>query len=330
MQRLLTCLGFAMVSGLAAAPAHAYCTEPVDYFTFGDPTPAPGSQDVVLDTILILRGRGFGIGGSPIITSWFKAASVTLTDETGNQIPGTFSRADFALDVPVISWTPGQLLAAHTRYDVTATLAEQSVSRPPEAQGAETLIFSFTTGAGLTPPLRLTGAVTAQLGETTLPIRKCPADDPCSGLCPVTGQRRALMAQVTLPVVEGGVDAEGYQGTLFLTDTSGVTFKGPGGTTDVAALVSTAESFHAQSGRAQTVSIELPAARRPYVPCFSMNVWDPAGHSVPAAALCLDPVDPDSGKSGGGCSFGRTPEHGGEAIWAAILLMGWMWRRRRA
>lgn len=333
MRSVPVCLAFAMVSGWAVSNARAWpCSEPVNYFTFGDPTPAPGSQGVARDSILMLRGRAFGIGGSPIVQSWFQVGEVKLTDQSGNEIPGAFSTRDFAQGTPIVGWAPGQLLAADTEYRVSAALAEQRSSRPDEAVGAETIEFSFTTGAGLTPPLQLAGGLTAQLRETAVPVSQCPADDPCPTSCPVTGQRPALLAQVTLPVVTGGADTEGYQGYLFLTDGTGVTFKGPGGTAnDGSRLAFNVVSFHAQPGQTQSVTLEAPGVGAPYVPCFSMNVWDPAGHSAAAEVLCLDPVDPktngaDTGKSGGGCALVGTP---GRMPWWAFAPLAWLWRRPR-
>jgi hypothetical protein len=335
MKELFTCVAAVAVVGLTPQDAHsAPCAEPFNYFTFGAPSPAPDSLGVARDTILIFRGQGYGIGGSPVIASWFEVASVRLAGSDGNEIPGSFSLRDFAQDVPTVGWTPSVLLSANTKYRVVADLAEQRQARPAEAQGPETLDFSFTTGTGLTAPLQLQGALTGQLGEAMVPVTKCNSDDLCgSSPCSVTGQRSALLAHVTLPVVEGGVDVEGYQGHLFLTDDGGVTFNGPGGTTDRSHLVYAFASFHAWPGQPQTITIEVPRVQVAYVPCLSMNVWDPAGHNVVADVRCLDPVAPavvadDAEGAGGGCAFAGTRGHGGATFWLALGLLAW--RRRRA
>ena len=327
MYKLLACVASVVVVGLTAHDAHsAPCAEPVNYFTFGTPSPAPDSQGVARDTILIFRGQGYGIGGSPVILSWFQVASVRLTDSDETRSPGDFSLGDFGQDVPTVSWTPSALLSANTKYRVVANLAEQTQARPAEAQGSEILDFYFTTGTGLTSPLQLTGELAAQLGEGMVPVTECDSNDLCgSSPCIVTGQRSALLAQVTLPVVEGGVDAEGYQGLVFLTDSGGVTFTGPGGTTDVPNLVSVSSSFRASPGQTQTISIEVPRVQVSYVPCFSMNVWDPAQHNAVANVRCLDSV---AGRSSGGCALAGIRERGDAMLWMTLGLLAW--RRRRA
>ena len=299
----------------AAPCAH---TDPINYFTFGTPSPADSSVGVARDTILILRGQGYGIGGSPILPSWFEVATVKMTDQAGNDVPGGFGSRDFSKTLPVVSWRPRALLAENTTYQVVATLAEQRQTRPAEVVGSERLDFSFSTGTGLTPPLELQGALSATLSESTVPIMTCDPDPGC-GACNQTGQRSALMAQVTLPAVHGGMDEEGYEGVLFLTDTKGVTFKGPGGTTDVANLVTESQSFHTQPGQSQTISIEIPRKKVAYVPCFSMNVWDPSSQNVTADVLCLEPVAAQA--AGSGCMVAGDLRPG-SAMWALLILVG--------
>jgi hypothetical protein len=188
---------------------------------------------------------------------------------------------------------------------------------PAEVVGSEKLESSFTTGTGLTPPLELQGALSATLSESTVPIMTCDPDPGCSA-CNQTGQRPALMEQVTLPAVHGGVDEEGYEGVLFLTDTKGVTFKETGGTTDVANLVAEIQSFHTQPGQSQTISIEIPRKKVAYVPCFSMNVWDPGSRNVTADMLCLEPVAAQP--AGSGCMVARSRPD--SARWGLLMLVG--------
>jgi hypothetical protein len=244
-------------------------------------------------------------------------ATVKMTDQAGNDVSGGFGRRDFSKTLPVVSWLPTGLLAENTTYQVVATLAVQRQTRPAEVVGSERLEFSFTTGTGLTPPLELQGALSATLSESTVPIMTCDPDPGCSA-CTQTGQRPALMAQVTLPAVHGGMDEEGYEGVLFLTDTTGVTFKEPGGTTDVANLVTENQSFHTQPGQSQAITIEIPRKKVAYVPCFSMNVWDPGSRNVTADVLCLEPVAAQPAASG--CMVARSRP--GSEIWGLLILVG--------
>jgi hypothetical protein len=267
--------------------------QPINYFVFAEPLPAPGSVDVPRDPTLILRGRVYALGGSPIILSWFEVESVSMTDSDGQAIAGHIQARDFSDTEPMVSWVPDEMLAANAEYHVAATLASQAYPRPAEAEGSETLEFSFTTGEQVTPELELGGPLAVSVKATTLPVEQCTPAEECGQYdCVTVGERDALVAEVAVPAARGGSDAEGFQGYVILTDTAPVSFNGPGGTTDNAELVFEDQSIRLSPGVALQTEIELPGKGEPYVPCFSLNVWDPGGKNVTLAPVCLDAVEP--------------------------------------
>ena len=303
---------------LTATSVHAQdcdvsSSEPFNYFTFAEPFPAPDSTEVPCDAALILRGNGFGIGGSPVVFSWFTVDTVTVTDQAGNVVPGRIAAEGFSRTSPAVSWMPDQPFGADAEYHVAAELAPQSTARPEEAEGSETLEFRFTTGSTSGGELAIESPLEVVITSAPFPINDCETVD-CVTTCTEIGEYRGLVARVTLPAVHGGTDVEGYEGLMILSDTAPIDFDGPGSMVGSGDEVYVPKSVHLTAGEVQQIEVQLPPTGEPYVPCFALNVWDPGRRYATATPLCLDAVDPPApdavldGPGGAGGAASSTTE----------------------
>ncbi len=308
---LLVAISSATTAAQAQVCGEPY-SEPFNYFTFAEPSPAPDATEVPLDAALILRGDGYGIGGSPIIFSWFVLDSVIVTDAAGHEVPGRIVATEVSPTVPAVSWMPTEPFAAETEYRVAATLAEQDF-RPEDAEGSETLEFQFTTGTTNTPALTVDAALTATIATAPRPIYDCASECDCTEV----GTYDGLVAHVTIPAIHGGTDAEGYRARVFLSDAEAITFDESGRIDDADHEVYEVKSLFLTPGTEQEIELQLPANGQPYVPCFALDVRDPARRHVSATPICLDEVDPPAAPEpivdgqGGAGGTGNTDVHAG-------------------
>jgi hypothetical protein len=111
----------------------------------------------------------------------------------------------------------------------------------------------------------------------------------------VTGQRRALLADVQLPMPSGGQGM--YRGTLHFTDHTparlGTRYVG-----DYELLDGEDPGIHMtqpvklEPGEALTLEQEVFEEPTAYAACFTFIVWDPAGH-VAQTSACLPSLSPE-------------------------------------
>jgi len=105
----------------------------------------------------------------------------------------------------------------------------------------------------------------------------------CGTGCTANGSVRALRARVSIPAVEGGFAPEGYAAWLWITnDQPHELPDGRGGTLVNLGGIQRVERFGATD-----VLVSVPSEDQPYAPCFTLRVFDPAGHFVDAPPSCL-------------------------------------------
>jgi hypothetical protein len=258
-------------------PASACGPSPSPTYTLSAVSPSEGSSGVPRDAGIIVSGAA---SGGP--AGWGLPALVDLIDvESGERVP-----------VSEVSWFspeggdvtmavhPAEPLGPQRRYRVEATV--RSDATPLDAFGNEDvrapLISTFVTSDVLLEPLVLSGGL-------ELSLRGGEVDALAYGECgpTVTGKRRALIADVRLPVPSGGQGV--YRGDLHFSDNSPVFFD-EGMLDAVPHNVSLTQFAAFEAGDVLTLTQEIFEEGEPYAGCFALSVWDPAGH-VARASACL-------------------------------------------
>jgi len=279
----------ALLAALAPQRAQACgSSEPVNYFTFGSPSPADAANGVSLDAPIVLGVNAYSIGGSPIVPSFLHIETAVLTDADGNLVPLRSPTGD-SWGTPQFSqvFAPSLPLAPNTKYHFGAQLAEQTVPRPTEATGVDHVDIDFTTGDSLAPALTLTGELEISTSVEQVPQLVCTNN---CGPCTESGTRSARVAHVRLPVVNGGNGQVGYQAVVYLSDEQAIAvgtekpFAGP----VYGHELNLQTWLRLDSDTPLTADIELPIEPQPYHPCFTLQVWDPGERHVAALAKCLD------------------------------------------
>jgi hypothetical protein len=188
---------------------------------------------------------------------------------------------EFAPQQDTMLWLPKQPLAARTQYRIEVSTTTQVRADIPAPTSSNAL---FTTAEGLADPaLELSQDLRVALRFGTADIDECL----CAS-CTKKGERRALYADVTPPIVSGGFDAYGYTAWVTLNDGAAPSFDGPGeGKHAGPVLVNLATYLRPKPGEATMATVELPSEDTPFNACFGFNVWDPIGQWKSAQPLCI-------------------------------------------
>jgi hypothetical protein len=159
---------------------------------------------------------------------------------------------------------------------------------------------------------------------------------PCGGECTVSGQRRALFADVHLPAPSGGQGV--YRGVLRFSDSepARVSTRDPTSIEGEVHEVQATQFVKLEAGEAMTMHQEVSAEDFSYAGCFTFAVWDPAGN-VAQTSGCLPTLSPDDVRSLArgdapalSCALGaRAPTVKGATLvaWLTPLLFSCLVRR---
>jgi hypothetical protein len=219
-------------------------------------------------------------------------------------------------------------------------LVEVSLGAPAPNATPTTLRLPFEVGPELAPALTVHGKLSVALADVE---RSTEVDcNTCGGGCRPGPSFRAQQAVVTLPAVTGGSTSVGYQAWVAFRADTPATFSGPGEPVDRGGPIDLVAFARTKVGESVQVEFVLPSEDRSYHPCFSVNFWDPAGHTAQTEALCLgasvsaisastsdSEAAAPSERVAAGCSFGA-----GRAsrTWVAdlgLLALALVSRRRR-
>jgi hypothetical protein len=268
---------------LAPGRADACGALPPASYTIGAVSPSPGSTGVARNTGVVVTG----VPSSPSGGGAF--ADVELID----------ADTDEAVPLASVAWFPFEgaenTMAVHPMGALVPLHAYRIEARPLDEEGApgEPFISSFTTSEALLEPLELAAELQLSLRGADVDI---VASGPCGDPGVVTGKRRALLADVRLPVPSGGQGV--YQGALHFSDRT-PTRVGIGDPLN--SNVSGAAERHEvrvvqwiqlESGQGLTLEQEIFEEGTAYAGCFTFIVWDPAGHGAQTSA-CLPSLSPD-------------------------------------
>ena len=239
------------------------------------------------DGAVVVRGKLWGPSGGP-----FPFAQVRLLDATGTEIPAVQVAWYSAQDA--LAFRPAVPLLPRTRFSVEAVVPAGTV-RPPGADGPQSLRLDFETADDLAPPLMLAGPLRVALETFEVPPVTClEPREGCAVMngCTTQPARRALRARIVVPAASGAVDFDGYRGWLRFTDHLPAVFAGVGeGSRGAPGNVNLMHWLEVRPGVETEILQEIVDESVPYAPCFALNLWDPAGHAVQAAPICLPPVD---------------------------------------
>jgi hypothetical protein len=306
----------AMACGAARAP----------YVTLADGLPT-ARAGLPRDGAVVVRGKFWAPSGGA-----FNFAQVRLVDQLGNQIPAR-DESWYSTE-PSMAVRPMVPLPPRTRFFVEATVLDpEMTARPPGADGPQTLRLEYETGDELASPLTLAGPLKVTLEPFVADVLECEGGTGCSpGQCTKVGTRPALRARIVVPAATGGVDFDGYRGWLRFNDNVPATFAGPGeGSKGGPGNVNLAHWIDVRPGVQTEIVQEIVDEAEPYVPCFALNLWDPAGHAVQAPPVCLTEVQGQ--RDGAGCSTvpgtNRRPGLPVIALAAGAALVVFRRRRRR-
>lgn len=266
----------AMVVGLRAPPALACPASNPPYATIAAIEPADGSLDFPRNGAVRVAMKLW-----PVVDARDSAqlhVRVSIADG-GGSVEGVVNT--FPSLSGYVTWTPNEVLRANTRYRVEVT----TTTRPnPDFAGPTTATSTFTTSNERAPDLELVGGLRVTLRHGLVDVSKC---GPC-GMCTKIGERPALLADVELPVVQGGFDAYGYQAWFTLNDRSAPMWIGPGeGKLDGQHSVVLSKFLQPTAGMRNFVTQELPVEDHSYTACFGFNAWDPIQRSKSADSVCI-------------------------------------------
>lgn len=268
---------------LVPGRADACGAVPTPSYTIGAVSPSPGATGVARDVGIIVSGVPSSPAGGP---SSF--ADVELID----------ADTDEAVPLTAVAWFSGGLettMAVHPVEPLAPLHAYRIESRPFDEEGApgEPFVSRFTTAEALLDPLVLSGELGLSLRGADVDI---VGSSPCGGPGAVTGKRRALLADVRLPVPSGGQGV--YQGALHFSDhtPARVGIRDPlnddRSGADEPHEVRVMQWTKLEAGQALTLEQEVFEESFAYAGCFTFVVWDPAGHGAQTSA-CLPSLSPD-------------------------------------
>ena len=274
------------LAGVMLAPGRASACSPSERstYTITDVLPGPGAAGVARDAAIIVAGiPSLGDGGL------FPFADVALIDaatEAAVPLEPTRWFALRGLDVlmalhPVDALAPLHPYRAEVRVGVGYG---GDAALPP-------VVSRFTTSGMLLDPLVLNG-------ELGLALRAAPVDlverDGCGRPSRIIGQRRALFADVQLPVPSGGHGV--YVGFLYFSSQPPQQNVADLAQDDVlefdSGLIYDMQGTNIQAGQALTLAQEVLDADYAYAGCFTLEVRDPSGH-VARVSRCLPSLSPD-------------------------------------
>jgi hypothetical protein len=268
---------------LAPGRADACGAVPTPSFTIGAVSPSSGSTGVARDVGIIVSGVPSSPAGGP---SQF--ADVELIDADSGEVVPLTAVAWFS---PVATELT---MAVHPVEPLAPLHAYRFESRPLDGEGTpgEPYVSRFTTSEALLEPLVLSGELELSLRGAEVDI---VASGPCGEPGAVTGKRRALVADVQLPVPSGGQGS--YQAVLHFSDhtPSRVNTSDPWNYEISDAEpheVRVMQSVNILAGQALNLQQEVFEESAPYAGCFTFIVWDAAGHGAQTSA-CLPSLSPD-------------------------------------
>lgn len=324
--RLLGVLLLAVVPPLIPRAAGACGPSPPAFWTLTNVAPGPG-QTMPIDGGIVIFGKAWtdvfpDRGGDELA----QAVEVSVRDTAGVAIKG-ITEAWWGSAEAALLWRPEVPLPAGAAFRIDATVTANP-QRPPGVTGETSFASDFHTTTTTAPPLRL--AHEMRLSLETYDVQLAKDCNSCGGGCTPNGSVRSLRARVTIPPVEGGHTPDGYAAWLGL--------QGGG-------LVNSRGIERLPRGQAVEVLLGLPAEGVAYAPCFSLQVLDPAGHTVDAEPVCLPSMmiedtikQLDGAKSsasgGAGCALSAAPVGTAPAAPAFLALtlalsVGWRLGRRR-
>ena len=322
---LATALGV-LVLTLSARTAVACGSAPPGYWTWGTSVPVP-AEGLPLDGAMLLTGVTWGESGQPSEVISPGSFEVSVRDAAGALVPGETSRWLF-----YVVWRPTSPLPPASEFTLDA-VARSAIPRPPGIAGEPTMQRKFRSSDRATTQLQLSGAL--QIALETHDLDVYTGCNSCGTVCTIAGTARALRARVTLPTVTGGHAPVGYNAALWLSNDQAKQLPdGPGGS-----LVNFGVWQVVLAGKPAEALIEIPEQDRPYAPCFSLQVTDPAGHATIAPPVCLPSIDVpkkiselDGTSDAGGCSMTpaprRPPAFALAALAVALGALLRYWRHR--
>ena len=277
----------AAVMALTPRPSDACGAAQPRNLTFVGSTPSDGAVDVPRDLGLVLEVKAWP--EYPLEVASPTVSVHVLEAVTGVEIAGT--QNIWNSEAPRYIWRPLQPLAPQTKYVVHGFIV--SSDPPPSSVGPRVLDVQFGTGAALAAPVTLDGRITVDLQAGELP--KCDAPcQPCTACAPcgINDAIPIVTARVRIPAVVGGYEAAGYEGWVYLTDDTPATFNGPGEALSGGTNVKMPSYQIIAPGQPTVATLVVPDEASTYHPCFSVNIWDAAGHTVTPPALCLAAMTP--------------------------------------
>ena len=315
----------ALVSAvLLGTTPSAACSPPApfkSYYTLEEGSPVAEPERLARDGVVWIHSRAWKVPATreDIPDSFDQRLSVTVRDvETNEAIPGKLLFSGWR-DLSSTAWVPDVLLRPQRRYELVATL-NQDTPRPDSAQGPTEIHRSLLTDAEAAPPLALQGELGLALERVDRQRALCSTGE-C--VCDRTTTETVSQARVRIPGIEGGTGD--YRIEFHVSEDVPVTLdsKSPDGDGHLLAW----KVFNT-TGAPLEATFEMPYARGredfDYAPCISWRVTDAAGHSLEGTPMCLDSAEP---KGGLGCAM--TPEG---AFAGPVLLLGaaaTLWRGRR-
>jgi hypothetical protein len=251
-------------------------------YTIGAVSPGAGASGVARDVGIIVTGVPSSPPGGPSLF-----ADVELIDADSDEVVPSKPVPWFSLEGPELKMAlhPVEPLAPQRTYRVEARPFDASET-PQEA-----VVSTFVTSEALLDPVVLSGEIEVSLRGTDVDVIDC---GPCGYDCATTGQRRALLADVRLPVASGGQGV--YQAALHFSD-------------HTPARVDESDPLNDEEddephdirlmhlvdlgpGEVSTLQQEIFEEGGPYAACFTFVVWDPAGHFA-QSSRCIPSLSPD-------------------------------------
>jgi hypothetical protein len=266
------------VAAAALAPARADACSGVPWptYTITSLSPNPGSSGVARDAGIIVAGVPSFQSGAVVLF-----ADVELIDSATDEAVPLAAFAWFSLRGSDLTMAvhPAEPLEPLHAYRAEARL------RGGFGNGAP-FVSNFTTSDALLEPLVLSGELGLSLRGAEVDV----VDSTCGVAGPVVGKRRALFADVQLPVPSGGQGV--YLGVLDFSDHTPLRFNDDDPSDDGFHEIRDLQAVNIQPGQALTLEQEVFEEDFAYAGCFNFAVTDPAGHVV-QTSRCLPSLSPD-------------------------------------
>jgi hypothetical protein len=314
-------LGLLGTAAFPAATVWACGAIPTPYVTLGDALPTAGTR-LPRDGAVIIRARLWADAGGP-----FHFADLRLLDQGGQVIPAV--EVPWYSEPPSLALHPAAPLPAGTALTLAATVPGDA-PMPAGAEGPQQTTVAFAIGDDLAPALALAGPLRVQLERFEADVIRCAGTN-CGqpdATCTKVGTRPALRARITVPAAHGGVDFDGYRGWIHFTDNRPATFRGAGEAERPTGQVSLMHWLNLRPDAETEILQEISDEELAYAPCFAMNLWDPAGHAVQPAPVCLPSFKAseylraqDAAGDAGGCSVAAN-RGGGRGSLVLVLFAG--------